>query len=248
MNLTQLTTELKMLLVDPTVESSLTAWLNESVVELAAQFELPGLKLKLPAILTTTTAAWQYRMSQDVVPPVSGHTYMKNVFRVTNAQHERGMVIHREIETIDRRDPDHDETAAAVNQVAIEDETDDAVIAIYPKANDTLNLWYYRRPVDMSFPTDVPDGIPEAFHRSVLLSKVVLKAFRVYPELALSVEGDNTRALARWEGELRRGLYGDGYQIGLIDMLKKSAPPRIRGPKSGGNLAGADQWSTRSTR
>lgn len=248
MNLLDLKKELKQILRDPTIESSLTFWLNDCLLELAHQFDLPGLKLKNPATLTTTTAEWLYTMRADVTPPAPGHTYMKHVLRATTSQFERGMVLHREIATIDQIDPDHDDTATDVHRIAVEDDTDDATIAIYPKADDTIRLWYYRQPVAMVADTDVPDGIPAAFHRTVLIPKVVLRAFRVYPELALEDEASNTRALRRWEAELQRGLFGDGYQIGMLDALAKSHLPRIRGPRSrGGNLSGADTWSSRSS-
>lgn len=248
MNLGELKTDLQQILRDPTVTSSFTFWLNDAQIELAMQFDLPGLKLKVPAILTTVETRWLYTMRGEVIPPEPGHTYMKHVFRVANSQFQRSMVLHREIETIDRIDPEHKDTGPDVTRLAIEDDTDDATLAIYPMANDALSLWYYRFPVAMVADTDVPDGIPAAFHRSVLVSKVVLRAFRVYPELALESGENDTRALLRWESELKRGLWGDGFSLGMIDSITKSHLPSIRGPRSsGGNISGADRWSRRST-
>ena len=243
MNLTQLQDELRIVLNDPLVQSHFTTWLNEAVVELAYEYELPGLRLKLPGTLATTTANWQYLMSA-VTPPTTGFTYMKNVFRVTNSDNEQGLRISRDTQVIDLIDPDHDETGTSVYRLAVEDDTDDATVSVYPKANDTLNLWYYRQPVAMSATTDVPDGIPAAFHRSVLIPKVVLKAMRLYPEFARDNAADNTNALRWWTGQLNAGLYGNGYQIGMVDALRKSHRPRIREGKIGGNVSGSERFLT----
>lgn len=242
MNLTELQQELDIILRDISVDTWYKTWLNESVKELAYQFDLPALRLKLPATLTTTTSNWQYNIS-DATPPDVAHVYMKNVFKITNSAHPQGIYIRRDVQLIDEIDYDHDETGDDVDNVAVEDDgNDNAVIAIHPMANDTLNLWYYRKPVEMSSGFSVPDGIPSAFHMRVLLPYTVLKAFRVYPDLATENEGDNTRSLQWWEGKLRTGLYGDGYQIGMIQSLRKSSRPRVRAPRPGGNLSGSDRF------
>lgn len=243
MNLGELTKEFKIFIQDPTIDSSLTFWFNDEMLQLAMQYELPKLKLKTPASLVTTEADWQYDLVDDVTH-ASNYVFQKNLLRVTNSAHDRGMPIHSEIETIDRIDPDHDDTANDVDRVAIEDTT----IAIYPKANDTLSLWFYRKPVDMADDSDEPDGLDEAWHQRVLIPRVVLRAMRVYPDLALANDSDNTRALLYWQNQLKIGLYGDGYSIGLIHALKKgTARPKMRGPSSGSNLSGSDRSVTRSS-
>lgn len=241
MDLDTLKEELKAILRDPTVEGRFTTWLNESIKELAYEFELPALRLTLPATLATTTTDWQYLMSA-VTPPVTNYTYMKKVFRVTNSENLKGMRISRDTQVIDLIDTDHDETGDDVLRLAVEDQGDDAVVSIYPKANDTLNIWYWRNPIDMSSGTDTPDGVPSPFHFSVLIPKVVLKAMRLYPEIAAESVGDNTRALTLWTARLNEGLYGNGSgQIGMINSLKKSHPPRQR-MRFGGNLSGGDAF------
>jgi len=204
------------------------------------ELELPGLRLKLPATLTTTTSNWQYNISA-ATPPATNHDYMKQVFKVSNSAHLKGIGIDRDVQVIDEIDPDHDETGNDVNRVAIEELTDDAVIAVYPKANDTLNLWYYRQPVDMSATTDTPDGIPSYYHRKALIPLIVLKAFRVYPELATEVRGDGTRALEYWNI-----LAASGFRE-LSNGIRKSNPPRIRGASIGSSLSGSDRFTHRSS-
>lgn len=244
MNFSELQTELETIFIDPTLESSFPTWLNQSVRELAYQYDLPALRLKLPATLATTTSNWQYNIS-TATPPATGHTYMKFVFKMTNSAHPRGLRVHRDTQQIDLVDPDHDETGNDVRQVAVEDDTDDAVVSIFPKANDTLNLWWYRNPIDMSSNTDVPDGIPAAFHLRVLIPKTVLYAFRVYPNLNVASDGDNTRSLTWWTNKLLEGLHGSRVETGMIDALKKSSPPRVRGAATGSNLAGSDRFRVR---
>lgn len=248
MNLGELTDQIRAGYHEPSYFDFITTWLNESVRELAFQYDLPGLRLKLPASLTTTTTDWQYLIS-TATPPATSHSYMKRVFKITNSAHERGIdPINRDIQVINDLDPDHDETGDDVDRVAVEDETDDATIAIYPKANDTLSIWYYRNPVDMSANGDTPDGIPAAFHLRVLMPMVILRAFREYPNLAQESVADNTRALTYWQGKLNQGLFGDGFQIGMVDAIRQNRKPRIQPAPIGSNLSGSDRVNRRGFR
>ena len=242
MNLSQLRTELQVILPQPTVSypESLLAFLNDEMSQLSYQFDLPALKLKRPATLTTTTAEWLYSMSTDIVHP-DGYQYQKMVFRATlPADDDSALNIYREIRIIDERDPDHDDSESFHSDIAVEDDA----IAVYPLAANTINLWWFRKPIDMVNDNDEPDGLPPEFHYRVLIPRVVLRCFKVWPELG--TEGgpqDSLRALQLWTNRLQAGLYGDGGQMGLLDSLRKSRPPRIRGARTGSNLAGADRFS-----
>ena len=239
MNLSDLQTEIQIILPDPTVESSITSFLNDEILQLSYQYDLPALKVKRPFVLTTTNIEWLYSMTTDVTH-VEGFVYQKMVWRITNPSvDDADIPVDRLVETIDRLDPNHDETATDISRAAVEDDA----IAVFPMANDSLNIWAFRAPIAMSNPTDVPDGIPEAFHYRVLVPRVILRMFKVYPELATEGgAGDSLRALQLWTNRLQAGLYGDGGEMGMLDALRKNRPPRIRGPRSGGNLAGADSF------
>lgn len=241
MNLEELKLELKSVLRDPTSEKSVTLWLNDEMGQLAYQYELPALKLKSPATLTTTAADHVYSMANDVTH-TSGYTYQKHVWRVSlSATPETHLPLNRDIEAIDRIDPDHDETGSETTRIAIEDDS----IMVYPLVANTLNLWFYRKPRPMVADENVPDGLSEEWHYRVLIPRVVLRAFRVYPDLATDDPSTNTRALALWTARLNEGLYGSRVTgaIGLIDSLRKSNPPRVRGAPRGMSVSGSDYYN-----
>jgi len=60
MNLERLEEELALMTRDSTLEDYYTDWLNDAVLEIASDFELPDLKLKEPASLSTTESDWLY--------------------------------------------------------------------------------------------------------------------------------------------------------------------------------------------
>lgn len=242
MNLADLQAELMDILRDPSVETRLMLWINDELLRLAYDFDLPGLRLRTPASLVVTTAAWQYNLT--VATHASGFTFHKKLYRVTNALFETGMRINTDLNILDDIDPDHNETGTNVQRVAYElDLHNNAVLGIWPMANETLSLWFYRRPNFLDADNEIPE-FPDAYHSSVLLPRVVLRAFRLWPELATEGgAGDSARAFAWWNARLHEGLYGNASAPGLLNALRKSRPVRARGPSAGMGLGGADRFS-----
>lgn len=235
MNLADLTLEIRQVLRDVTIEASIPAWLNDSMLELAGGFELPTLRLHEPATLTTTESAWLYDLTDAVHP--SGYEFMKRCFRVSSTEVPTGFTLETDMGLLYDIDPERDDTGDRVQRVVL----DGGQLGVYPMADDALSVWFYRAPLPMEDDDDEPDGIPVAFHYRVLIPKVVLRAFRVYPELATESVNDGTQALVLWTQRLHEGLYGDKAQIGLIDYLQKSNRPygpRVRGPRLGSQLSG----------
>ena len=244
MNLAVLQEELRAVLRDTTVEPLFVQWINDELLQLAYEFDLPGLRLKTPASLTTTTANWQYNLT--AATHASGYTFQKTIWKVTNDLFETGMRIDTDLQMIDEIDPDHSDTGNDVQRVAYElDGATNAIFGIWPMANDVLSLWFFRRPTVLTGDADIPE-FPDAHHFDVLIPRVVLRAFRVYPELATEGgAGDSARALALWTTRYHDGIYGGAGNIGLLDTLRKSRPVRQRGPRPGFGLAGSDRYVTR---
>lgn len=235
MTFDQLEFEVKNAWPNPTIEQSVKPWLNDVVSELAAQFELPALRLRTPATLAVTTANWLYNIS--AATHTSSYTYMKRVFRVSSAAVQHGFYLEEDLTQIDSIDPTHVETGTEVQRVVLESGT----VGIFPKANDTLNIWYYRRPVAMVNGSDEVDGIPPEFGYSVLVPAVILRAMRIFPSIDSEVLGDNFKSLQWWTARYNAGLYGNGTAIGLIPYLSKQNRPygvRVRGPRLGSALGG----------
>lgn len=212
MNLAGLKDELRALGVAGSYSSSFTGWINDAVLEIAADFELPELKLREPTSLSTTTSDWLYDLPS---------TYHKKVFKCRNEDYTQ-IGIAREIDYIDQIDSDHDETGDSVTDVAVEG----GQIAIYPKANDTLYLWFYRLPVSMSATTDTPDGIPSSYHARVIIPKVIIKNFLLIGGTdAIAADG-----IGYWQSRYRAGLFGEpGGDVGMINFFAKSKGVRRHG-------------------
>ena len=236
MTLDELTLEIKSVLRDPTMESSITNWLNQAMTELSFQFEFPQLRLRQPAVLTTTTADYLYNI-EDAIHPL-GYEYQRRVFRITSSAFQYGIALESEPQWINDIDPLHAQISDSVQRIAVEGNQ----LLTYPKANDSLSIYYYRKPIPMVDGEDTPDGIGEGFHYRVLVPHVVLKAFRNYPdELAYGTQGNETKMLVLWQSRLNAGLYGDTVQEGLLHALQKNervGTPRLRGASYGSSLGG----------
>ena len=220
MNLAEFQTELRIILRDPSVESSFTTWINDELLQLAYEFDIPGLKLQTAASLACTNTVYLYNLS--AATHASGFAFHKKVWKVHHPNTLQGIRIEHTLRAIDVLDPAHTATGTNVTTVGIEHEQ----LATHPMANQTLSLWFYRRPTTLSADSDTPTWLPDSFHYKIIVPRVVLRAMRIYPELATSDGGDATRALQLWMEKLRQGMYGDGYTIGLLEAL--DLPMRIR--------------------
>lgn len=236
MNLLQLQTEIRNARPDPSIESSITTWLNQVILELAAMYELPSLRIRTPATLTTVATEYLYNLSDTTHP--DGHVYLKRCFRITSTTFQQGFTLEPSVTLLDDLDPEHDDTGTAIQRIAVEGDQ----IAVWPLAAESLSVWYYRRPVDMVQDQDAPDGIPEPYHYRVLVPMVLLRAFRDYPpDLPYGVLGDNRLMLQLWERRLHEGLYGNGVFPGMLHYIQKAQrvqTPRVRGAAYGSRLGG----------
>ena len=237
MTLDEATTEIRNLLRDPTIEASIPTWINQCMLELAGSYEIPLLRLRQPATLTTTTSDWLYDLSEAT--HVLGYEYMKKCFRVASSSQTNGFPIERDLQAFDDADSTgystaHTDTGTAVQRVAVEN----GQLGIYPMSSDSLSLWFYRLPQTVEDADDEME-IPESgFHYSLLVPMVVLRAFRVYPELVSDNPNDNSRALQLWTARRNAGLYGDGSQIGWVSKLHSQRGVHVRGPRLGSQLSG----------
>jgi len=219
MNLGELERALKLSVQDRSLEDQFPAWINNAILELAADFELPALKLRTPYTLSITTATWLYDL------PANFH---KKLFRCADANYNE-IRQYRHIDYLDRLDMDHDETGDHPTAVATVEGDEGNQIGVYPKATDTLYLWYYKRPTLLVSPADTPSCIPDSYHARVIIPKAVLKAFE---HLQDQVENFDIKGLQYWQGKLAAGLRGSPSEgIGLINYLSKiqGGPKRTGG-------------------
>lgn len=238
MTLDEISSEIRQICRDPTIEASITTWVNAASLELAQQFDVPLLRLRQPATLTTTTTDWLYDLteaSHDL-----GYEYHKLVWKIASSTQATGYPIEWDLQALVDSDSTgytgtHTDTGTSILRVAVAGDQ----LGIYPMVATSLYLWHYRKPLTVDEADDVPEVPDEGFHYPLLVPMVVLKAMRLYPEILSDVPTDNTRALALWQGRYHSGLYGDGFQQGYISSLHKQRGIHVRGPRLGSQLGGA---------
>jgi hypothetical protein len=209
MTLAEMERALQRELQDPSLEEFFPAWINNALLELAGDFEFPSLKLRVPYPLTITTANWLYDL------PANFH---KKLFRCADANYDE-IGRYRKIDYLDNLDMDHDEIGEHPTAVAWVEGDAGNQIGVYPKANDTLYLWYYKKPTLLVKPGDIPVCIPESYHWRVIVSKAVLKGFE---HLQDQVENFDVKGIQLWQGKVAAGLRGSPVEgIGLINYLSK---------------------------
>lgn len=220
MNLGELETALKRAIQDRSLEAFYVGWINNAILELAADFELPALKVRTPVSLTITTADWLYDLPTD---------FHKNLFRCADVNYNE-ISVRRTLDYLDSLDMNHDETADHPTTVAWVEGDEGNQLGVYPKANDTLYLWYYKKPTTLVKASDVPTCIPSAYHYRAILPKAILKGFE---HLQDQVENFDPKGLTYWQGKLMGGLRGSPIEgIGLINYLSKAqGGPRRTGGK-----------------
>lgn len=216
MNLGRLEAELRLLILDQSLFKNFKQWLNDAVDEIAADFDLPTLRTRVPSSVTTTTATWIF---------AAPATFSKKLFQCYTSDYKTVHVC-RDMSEIDALDIQHTKTGDRVTHVAV-DPTDNS-FCIYPRAAGTLLAWFYKTPTAMVAATDEPTCIPAAYRQRVILPKVIIKNYRLLQDLVVDAPG---QSLMYWEQEYQKGLYG--YAKGDIGMLnyfaKLGGPPRRHG-------------------
>ena len=211
--------ELQWVLQDPPVESAFDKIIREERLSFAAEYDLPALKLDQPFIGSVTVDNWLYEL------PASYH---KHVFKARNSDPNEYWFrpIARDIAVIDRMDFKHQQTGSYVSHLAIADRH----MAVYPKANDQILLWFYQKPDVAEDITEIPDE----FISKVLTPRIVMRCMRLYPDLARENITENRLSLDYWRTLQREGLYGSVQtgSTGFINWLTKSHPPRRRGGRT----------------
>lgn len=210
MTLADMEKALKVLVQDDSLRPQFAQMLNDALLEVAADFDLPALRRLTPLSFPVTTAEWLWPLPD---------TFHKKLFRCANGVWSR-VTVRRDLDDLDNLDLDHDDTGDLVTDVAVRDTGMDKYLGIFPKANDTLRLWFYEKPARMVNPEDAPRCIPTEFHDRVIVSKCVLKNFQYFTDF---IEDGPQKSLVYWENQYRQGLYGSrGGDIGLINFLVKA--------------------------
>lgn len=213
MTLAELMEEIGNIVVDSSLEPFYKRWINEAILEIAADFALPALRLIEPVTLPVTTATWLY-----AVPT----TFHKQLFRAADSAFNPIHILP-DLDSLDHRDISHIDTGDHVTHLAVRDQK----LGVYPKATESINLWFYKLPTLLNAPDSVPTCIPTAYHSRVIMPKVVVKNFRALQDMVVDAPH---QSIMFWQKEYQKGLYGEPYgDIGMINFLAREKPPRRHG-------------------
>jgi len=218
MNLAEMVQELDLIVADPSLKPYYVNWLNQAIEEIALDIDLPTLKRKNPFYLSTSATEWVWPLPE---------TFHKKLFRCLDKDGNQ-VTICRTVDDLIDLDPDHDETGDRVTHVAVDETGPSKYLYTYPKADDTLALWFYEKPRRLQYDDDVPNLMPPEFHGRVIIPKVVVKNFRLLQDMA---SDSPHQSLIYWEEQYRKGLYGEPRgEIGLINYLARAkGGPRRHG-------------------
>ena len=209
MTLAEMQESLAVVVQDKSLQPLFKRMINDAILETAADFDLPSLKLTTPATLAVITTDWIYNLPAN---------YHKRLFKCADSEYWE-IDIHHKVEDLDDRDLDHDETGDHVTDVVAEDTGVLKKLYVYPKAAETLYLWYFRKPLTLVNPGDSCDCIPPEFQERVLFPKIIIKNYQLLQD---QVENFDVKPLQYWEGKLREGLYGSPQgPIGFINWIAK---------------------------
>jgi len=211
-NLGEVNAELDLIVQDLSLSANFTRWVNNAILEIANDFDLPALRLNEPVTIATTESDWLYDM------PTS---YMKKLFKCRDEDWNR-VTVERDLDDIDSIDIDHNATGSNVTNVA----TRDLIIGIYPRAVDTLKAWYYKQPTALVDNDDEPLCIPNQYHYRVLVPKIVIINFELIQDMAVNPPH---KSLEYWHRKYHAGLYGDTSDMGMINCLARDKKPRRTG-------------------
>ena len=222
MNLGEMKAELSMIIEDARLEPLLTGWINNAILEVANDYDLPPLRLVDPLEFGVDTSKWLWAL------PDNFHKNLVHCRWLDTDGKLRHVHVHSHINRLEQRN--HTVTGDHVRDVAVAVQGNDHYLGIHPLATDTLELWYYRKPTVLVKDANVCDCIPPGFEARVIYPKLIIKNYQFIVDQVVDfpiVQGP----FQYWQGELNRGLFGGrGLSIGLIPyFIKNYDPPRIRG-------------------
>lgn len=211
MNLAEMERRLALIVQDKSLELEFRSMINDAILEIAADLDLPALKLLTPCTFPVTTGNWIWSLPEN---------YHKSLFKCVDGQWDR-VGIRRHVQNIDALDIDHDEIGDHVTHVAVRDTGVDKYLCAYPKANDILRLWFYEKPNYLEKAEDTCKCIPPEFQERVIFPKLIVKNYQLLQD---QVENFDPKALIYWERKLEQG------RLGLVNwIIKLRGGPRRRG-------------------
>jgi len=214
MNLEQMEKELAVIIQDASLQPQFRAWINNAILEIAADFDLPTLRLIEPATFPVTETSWLFALPE---------TFHKKLFRAADSKWSHITVKNQErpleIDYLDRVDPGHQRVDKHVEMAAAANFGGVNYLGVYPRATESIYLWFYEKPVELKKPGDSCTCIPPEFHERVIIPRVIIKGYQLLMDQTVNFD---PKPLQYWQGKYSEGLYGSPMgPIGLINYLAK---------------------------
>ena len=205
---------------DASVAPFVTDWINEAILQVASDIELPALRLVTPESVTVDNSSWIWPLSAK---------FHKLLFRcgyldAASFQFKK-VTVHDRIE--DLMDRDHTKVEDRITSVCTflqEDPTgggQKAYLGIYPLPAAPVDLltWFYQLPLKLSKPADVCGCIPPEYHERVIPPYVIVKNYQWIVDRVVNV---SIQGLTYWEGKVNEAMVGrEGGPLGLRYYLAK---------------------------
>lgn len=221
MNLADLRAEIDRSVKDPSLIPLYDDMINQAILEIAMDVDLPALRRPDPFNLPLLNTAWR------VNAPEAFH---KRLFRCYDSAGSKVKTLER-LEDLESLDWDHDETGDHITHILGLDLGEEKSICYYPKATETVKIWFYEKPVWLQKDEQVPVCIPVPFHRQVIVPKVIIRNFEFFGDL---IQEPPHRSLEYWLARYRVGLYGSrAGEIGMINyFVRARGGPRRHGGRN----------------
>ena len=221
MNFGQMQTELGYIIKDDHLAPLLAGWINDAILEIATDYDLPPLRLAEGYEFTVVDTDWLWTL------PASFH---KKLFmaKYVDGDNEYSITVQRNPETIIGKD--HTIEGDRPSMVTVIPQGSTFSLGCYPLSTSTLNLWFYEKPTVLVNDADECDCIPANFIPGVIYPKLITKNYHFI--LDQVIDFPMTQGpLQYWQGELRKGLLGaSGQGVGLLNYYNLNYhPPRRTG-------------------
>lgn len=222
MNLGQMQTELGMIVKDDSLVSFLPGWINNAILEIATNYDLPPLALADPYQLSVDTSNWLWPL------PESFH---KNLFLAKRADTVAGPWSQVQVFKNPAYLVGKDHTLeGGISAVTVVPQGSRFYLGMHPLAEQILHLWFFQKPAILKDPDDVCDCIPFNFIPQVIYPKVIIKNYQFIVDQVIDFSFTQG-PFQYWQNELAKGLNGArGQGPGLLGYFNINFhPPRRTG-------------------
>lgn len=219
MNLGELRAELNRTVRDSSLQPNFDRWINEALQSLAMQFDFPSLKRLEPFSFPVQIGTWHLAAPE---------AFQKGIFRCYDSVGSKVTVLDR-LEDLEKRDWDHDEIADHITHICAIEYGDEPEFAYYPKADESVKVWFFNKPGWLEKEDDKPSFIPAEFHYQLIMPEIIIKNFELLQDM---VTDSPHNSLGYWIRRKQAGIYGSTItgEVGFFNWLVKArGGPRRHG-------------------